>query len=128
VFTGLSNDSHRIASSTLDAAQSFLSVLSFPLPLDMEFAAKAQEWKSETEFCSSPEIAAGHPAYQRIIGMGPVVVPMILQEMRKEPGLWFDALMALTDEQPVLEAHAGDIVAMTQDWLEWGRRNGYLEG
>ncbi len=56
--------------------------------------------------------------------MGSEVVPFILREMQSEPGLWFEALMAITGEQPVDESHAGDIEGMTADWIAWGRRNG----
>jgi len=104
---------------------SYLNALSFDLPLEVEYEMQAAEWKRDTRFCSSPEIASAHPAYQRIIGMGQDVVPFILQEIKTEPGLWFDALTAITGEQPVSEANAGDIEAMCADWIAWGRRNGF---
>lgn len=124
-FTGLSNESKLVDSQTADVAISYLDALSFSLPLEVEFQLQAEEWKRDMRFCSSPEIAAAHPSYQRIIGMGPEAVPLILREMQAEPGLWFDALMAITGEQPIAESHAGDIEAMTADWISWGRRNGF---
>ncbi len=39
--------------------------------------------------------------HQQLIGMGPVVVPLILEELRREPEFWFWALEAITNEQPV---------------------------
>lgn len=124
-FTGLSNESRTVESQTADVAISYLNAISFSLPLEIEFQIQATEWKQDTRFCSSPEIAATHPAYQRIIGMGPDAVPLILREIEREPGLWFDALMAITGEQPVREVNAGDIEAMCADWITWGRRNGF---
>ena len=41
----------------------------------------------------------------------PAVVPLILSELEKEPDLWFWALEAITDENPVSESDAGDIEA-----------------
>lgn len=41
------------------------------------------------------------PSCQRIIGMGPVVVPLILEELRREPDHWFWALEMLTEDDPV---------------------------
>ncbi len=36
--------------------------------------------------------------YQRIIGIGWPVVPLILDELQREPDQWFWALEAITDE------------------------------
>lgn len=123
-MTGLSDESNTVWINTADLAWSYLSVLSFSLPLELQFKTQVSEWKDDTKFCSSPEAAAAHPAYRRIIGMGPAAVPLILAEMQREPDLWFDALTAITGEQPVREEHAGDIEAMCADWIAWGRRYG----
>ena len=124
--TGVSTESNLLGSKSANVASWFFNALSFSLPVDMEFQIQASEWKRDTMFFSSPPQAAAHPAYQRIIGMGPNAVPFILREMQHEPGLWFDALMAITGDQPVPEEHAGDIHAMTEDWLDWGRRHGIV--
>lgn len=123
-LTGLSAESNVVQSRTADWAVICYDALSASLPVELEFQIQLAEWKRDTKFCSSPEIAAAHPAYQRIIGMGPEAVPLILREMEREPGLWFDALTAITGEQPVRSANAGDIEAMCADWLAWGRSNG----
>lgn len=125
-MTGVSDESETVMSRMSDISEFFLLALSFPFPLELEFQIKASEWKQDTRFCSSPEISASHPAYKRIIGMGPAVVPFILEDLSKSPALWFDALTALTDEQPILPDHAGDMDAMAADWLEWGRKNGLV--
>jgi hypothetical protein len=69
---------------------------------------------------------AMHPAYQRIIGMGPRVVPLILRELRRKPDHWFWALTAITGQDPIRPEDAGDILRMTQAWLDFGERQGYL--
>jgi hypothetical protein len=60
-----------------------------------------------------------HPAYQRIIGLGPSALPCIFREMRRSPDYWFWALRSMTGEDPVPAEHAGNLVAMSQDWLQW---------
>jgi hypothetical protein len=64
--------------------------------------------------------------YQRIIGMGLPVVPLILEELRREPDQWFWALEAITDENPVPAEDAGNVRAMADAWIEWGRQHGHL--
>ena len=104
---------------------SYQVVTSFRLPLEWEFITRAMRWKAETVFHSSISKKTQHPDYQRIIGMGPVVVPLMLRWLKQEPDFWFDALVAITGEQPVPPHHAGDVEAMARDWLEWGRAHGY---
>ena len=89
-----------------------------------KFRRLADQWLRETEHSSSLKKACMHPAYQRIIGMGIVVVPYLLRELEQRPNHWFWALNAITEEDP----------AQTEDsfegaktaWLQWGREKGYL--
>jgi len=48
-----------------------------------EFSA---QWRKETRHLSSVSQTSMRPAYQRIIGMGEAVVPLILKEMRQRGG------------------------------------------
>ena len=66
-----------------------------------------------------------HMAYQRIIGLGPAVIPSLLQELDRSPQHWFWALHAITGVDPVLPEHKGQVQHMAQDWLRWGRETGY---
>jgi hypothetical protein len=66
------------------------------------------------------------PPYQRIIGMGPPVVPLILAALQREPDQWFWALDSITEENPVPPEAAGRVRLMAQAWVDWGRRNGIL--
>ena len=71
---------------------------------------------------------AMHPAYQQIIGMGTPALPLIFQELQREPDHWFWALGAITGENPVPEEDAGDLDAMTDAWLSWGSTNAGDDG
>ena len=49
------------------------------------FQELADKWRQETGMLSFMHQRALHPAYQRIIGMGWAVVPLLLQELRRKP-------------------------------------------
>jgi hypothetical protein len=38
--------------------------------------------------------------------------------------MWFWALKAITDVDPVAEENRGDVVAMAKAWIDWGAANG----
>ena len=74
--------------------------LSAPQQAELErtFFELANRWRDETALLSSVTRTAMHPAYQRIIGMGPAAVPLILRELEQRPDHWFWALTAITGE------------------------------
>ena len=90
------------------------------------FNTLKEKWASDTALLSSITEISMHPSYQQIIGMGPIAIQFILFEMTKEPGHWFWALKAITGEDPVRPDHRGDILKMTEAWLEWGAGQKYI--
>ena len=54
----------------------------------------------------------GTPAYQAIIALGSPVIPLLLQDLQREPAHWFEALKAITGEDPVAPADWGRIPAI----------------
>ena len=90
------------------------------------FEMLAAQWREQAAPLSSSTDRAMLPAYQTIIGMGETALPFILEEMRNRGGHWFWALRAITGENPVLPEHRGNVEAMTQDWLQWGRDQGCI--
>ena len=97
------------------------------LDLEQEFSRLAQQWRAETEFLSSLTEMAAHPAYQRIIGMGRLALPMIFRDLATEPDHWFWALKAITGSDPVPPSHRGNLEMMAADWLAWGKSRGYVQ-
>ena len=93
--------------------------------LESTFLAQARRWKEERGPTSSTTEMAMCPSYQRIIGLGPAAVPLILRELEREPNHWFWALKAITGEDPVPDASRGKVPEMSRLWVEWGRRQGY---
>jgi hypothetical protein len=86
------------------------------------FERLRQQWHEERGATSSITEMAMCPSYQRIIAMGPAIVPTILRQMEQEgdePDMWFWALQVLTDADPVSDDDRGDIVKMAQAWLGW---------
>jgi len=92
-----------------------------PTELTDIFETLTREWKAAASVSSSLTDAAMHASYQRIIGLGPSVIPLILRDLRDNGGPWFWALRALTGENPVPQAHRGKMDLMTNDWLKWGQ-------
>jgi hypothetical protein len=94
--------------------------------LERAFHTDCRAWKDASRFLSNPVQMAMLPPYQRIIGLGPRAVPLLLRELEREPDHWFWALEHLTRENPVPAAAVGDLLASSQAWVEWGRRRGSL--
>ena len=88
------------------------------------FQSLAQQWRAETAHLSLILKKVTHPAYQRIIGLGPVAIPLILRELELKPGFWFWALQALTGEDPAPPDATVD--ETVQAWLQWGKEHQYL--
>lgn len=101
----------------------------FPLietsSLEASFLQLAEQWQRETGMLSLITKMAMHPAYQRIIGMGQPVVPLILRELERDPDHWFWALQAITGANPVPAEDCGNLDQMAAAWVQWGREHGY---
>jgi len=94
--------------------------------LETTFQSLAERWRSDTRILSSVTAKAMHPDYQRIIGMGPAAVPLILRELQRRLDHWFWALKSITGEDPVAPEDAGDIERMKEAWLRFGQERSYL--
>jgi hypothetical protein len=94
--------------------------------LTERFEFLARQWKAETALLSSTTAMAAHPAYQAIIALGSAVVPLLLRDLQREPAHWFEALQAITGEDPVPPDQWGKVPAMVEAWLAWGRQRGLI--
>lgn len=95
-----------------------------PTPHEVAFENLADQWEIETVLESVVTRKAMHPAYQRIIGMGSDVVPLILRRVQREPRQWFWALTAITGEDPA--ADETTLNGANEAWLRWGRERGLI--
>ena len=87
------------------------------------FEELASQWREETKTISAIEEMAIHPAYQRIIGMGPAVIPHIMKALEERPDNWFWALRAITGTDPVQPEQRGWMSEMAKVWIEWAHAN-----
>jgi len=97
--------------------------------LEQTFQRLKRDWLEERSLVTSlSRTSAMCDSYQRIIGLGPQVIPLILRELTSEaePDDWFWALAALTWANPVPPGSRGNLREMAKAWLTWGREHGYL--
>lgn len=92
-----------------------------------EFRTLAQQWRNEVMFSSSAARSATHPAYQKMIKMGPSIIPLLLRELKEGGGHWFIALRTITGKNPIKPEDAGNVPKMIGAWIEWGHEEGYLQ-
>lgn len=97
-----------------------------PVQLAEEFARLAARWKERAAIHSDTRRTAMFPEYQRIIGMGPAVLPLILESLQRETDHWFWALESITGEDPVPPEDRGSIRKMADAWVAWGRDQGLI--
>jgi hypothetical protein len=94
--------------------------------VQQRFLTLAADWKKDIAVQSSTSAIVNHPAYQGIIALGPPVIPFLLKDMEIDPVHWFEALQAITGEDPVPREDWGKMRKMADAWLEWGRKRGVI--
>jgi hypothetical protein len=94
--------------------------------LETRFKRLSDQWHRETKFVSSSTEMVLNGAYQQIIGMGRVALPLILRDLDSKGGHWFWALKHISGEDPLLLEDAGDYEKNREAWLTWGREHLYL--
>jgi hypothetical protein len=95
-----------------------------PTDLRKRFQTLAADWKAARGHSSSINAWARLPAYREIIELGAAVIPLLLEELEREPDHWFWALKELTNENPVTPASRGNVTEMAKCWIEWGKQKG----
>jgi uncharacterized protein YukE len=91
---------------------------------EQRFRELANKWYRETRTTSSLKKMTTHPAYLRILGMGPEAVPLLLRELERTRDHWLVALHAITGEEPA--SQGADYDEAVDAWLNWGRRRGHI--
>lgn len=128
-FTGIGSSVSDQGILIQDQYKAVIPYLSIPISRQntfQKFSDLSETWKEESKFSSSIIEIAMNPAYQQIIGMGEIALPLIFHDLEKEPNHWFWALKAITGTDPVKSEDRGNIKKMTEAWLSWGRNNAYL--
>jgi hypothetical protein len=93
--------------------------------IEKEFERLAAEWENGVAYHSSTTVRNNHPAYQKIIALGPAVVPLLLRDMEENHTHWFYALRQITGADPIPKTSAGNVPEIVKAWLRWAKDNGY---
>jgi len=54
--------------------------------------------------------------------MGKSVIPLMLEDLSRNPLYWLTALRQITQENPIPSEHKGEIKQMVEDWQNWGKQ------
>lgn len=85
-----------------------------------QFNQLAEQWKYESKFIQSIDQKSKLNSYQQIIKMGKDAVPIILNDLKiNGPNDWFYALSKITGENPITKDIEGNMIKMTQAWIDW---------
>jgi len=90
------------------------------------FRRLLSDWARDTMMSSDSVAILMHRAHYGIIGIGPPALPLIFKDLAEGGGPWFVALQAITHRNLTSPENANDVRKLREDWLEWGRANGYL--
>jgi hypothetical protein len=95
-------------------------------PIERIFRELVRVWEEDTLYISSSTQILAHPAFQRIIELGDLVVPLLLAEARARPNHLIFALNRITGTDPASPADRGKIVAMAEAWVKWGEAHNLI--
>jgi len=91
-----------------------------------DFYDYVKKWKEETVGLSSPSTIRMNRNYQKIIGLGDSIIPLILSELEKNPDDWFYALeMLVKDEENPINDDMGFNESI-KTWITWGKNKGLI--
>ena len=93
---------------------------------EAKFEALAEEWEESTAALSRLDV--NHTAYHQVIGMGPPVVPMLLDRLRGGDTDWIYALKCITGHEAETPDMVGDHDRVIAAWLDWGATRGSRVG
>ncbi len=96
------------------------------LEVAAQFEVYYKQWKAETVFESNGREILENTHYQKIINMGEVAVPLILEKYIQANDHWSYALRNITGISLNEATHSGNLEAIRTDWIEWGIKNKWI--
>ena len=91
----------------------------------LAFMSYYANWKRDTSLLSSQSEILNNHWYKRIIGMGQIAIPFLIDCLIRDPDFLFDALSSITGENPIKPKNLGYLKRMSSDWIDWAKENGY---
>lgn len=89
--------------------------------IQKRFRELADKWYEEIGGDSSLTRINSNLNYLRIIKLGERVIPLIIEELEKEPAPWFLALQVLSERDDIGQDTPGDFSKITKAWLDWSK-------
>lgn len=89
-----------------------------------KFYSLANRWRRETGHFSVIARRYESPAYKAILDMREAAIPLILNQLKRDPDRWFSALEKLTGENPTKDAV--NFYEAVDRWVAWGIANEYI--
>jgi hypothetical protein len=91
------------------------------------FAVLADQLEAESSMVSNTRRLMRHPAFIDLLALGDDVVPLLLDRLETSDAqsVWLRVLGSLKSFQP--GAGQETIDASVAQWLQWGRREGYVK-
>jgi len=92
--------------------------------LEANFNRLVRTWKQATGYYSITTRRYAHASYQEMLVMGKAIIPLILRELQERPDWWFEALKALTKEDPTKPTD--NFHAAVESWVRWGKERNLI--
>jgi hypothetical protein len=83
-------------------------------------------WLAETMFSSNTDEIVSNRNYLEIIKVGKPFLKLILEDLETTHNHWFYALAEITQQNPVKKESAGNMIEMTNDWIDWAKKNSIM--
>jgi hypothetical protein len=93
---------------------------------EIKFDVLTANWLSDIRGISDVDEIIENRNYQEIINMGWLAVPLILRQLQIAPKQWFYALENITGDVLGADCIDGDVEALADVWLAWGRARGLV--
>jgi type III restriction enzyme len=93
------------------------------------FEALVAQWRHATGGWSNPHKIVAHPCYRAIVAMGWEAVPLVLDDLTRnpDPDFWGPALREITGETVTLAPEqSGRLDAVARAWLSLAEKRGWL--
>jgi hypothetical protein len=66
-------------------------------------------------------------SHLQLMSMGPSIIPLLMERLRKGSGRWIYALKCISGEEAETADMRGDADRVIEAWVQWGKRNGYIK-
>jgi hypothetical protein len=121
---GVSSEARSIMNAKRESLHNFIfssvyTKVQIRSALNVQFLKLKSLWLEETKYLSNSDLIYRNNNYKKILEIGSEIIPILIDDLRKNEIDWFNALEVLTGSNPVLEEHRGIYDKMKNDWLNW---------